>query len=94
MSQRCGRGEEYGLLRGPQSPYGDDWNFLTNEAGITRFWQDGLRRNHQFENVYTMGMRGEHDTPHLAYGDASGKHRAAAPGIESAKSIDAGRGQS
>ena len=55
-------GEEYKYLRGPGSIYGDAWNFLTNEEGITRFWEDGLKRNGKFENVITVGMRGEYDS--------------------------------
>ena len=47
---------------GKDSPYGDAWSFLTNEEGITNFWRDGLIRNRSFENVITMGMRGENDT--------------------------------
>ncbi|MBR4768049.1 MAG: glycosyl hydrolase 115 family protein, partial [Lachnospiraceae bacterium] len=35
-------GEEYRLLRGPESKYGDAWDFLSNREGITRFWEDGL----------------------------------------------------
>jgi hypothetical protein len=56
------QGEEYRYLRGPDSIYGDAWNFRTNEAGITRFWEDGLKRSGKFENVITVGMRGEQDT--------------------------------
>lgn len=56
------QGEEYKYLRGPKSKYGDAWNFLTNEKGITRFWDDGLKRSGKFENVITVGMRGEADT--------------------------------
>ena len=55
-------GEEYGMVRGKNSIYGDDWNFASNPEGITRFWRDGLLRNREFENVITMGMRGENDT--------------------------------
>lgn len=56
------QGEEYKYLRGPKSIYGDAWNFLKNEKGITRFWEDGLKRSGKFENVITVGMRGEFDT--------------------------------
>ena len=56
------QGEEYKHLRGPKSKYGDAWNFLTNEKGITRFWEDGLKRSGKYENVITVGMRGEADT--------------------------------
>lgn len=55
-------GNEYGKVRGKGSVYGDAWNFLTNREGITAFWRDGLKRNKHFENVITMGMRGENDT--------------------------------
>ncbi|MCR4734316.1 MAG: glycosyl hydrolase 115 family protein [Treponema sp.] len=58
----CRAGEEYKHLRGPDSIYGDAWNFRTNEKGITKFWEDGLKRNGKFENVITVGMRGEADT--------------------------------
>lgn len=58
----CRAGEEYRYLRGPDSIYGDAWNFRSNEAGITKFWEDGLKRNGKFENVITVGMRGEADT--------------------------------
>ncbi|SFC21028.1 glycosyl hydrolase 115 family protein [Butyrivibrio sp. YAB3001] len=55
-------GEEYGLLRGKDSIYGDAWDFRANKEGVTRFWRDGLVRNKQFENVITLGMRGERDS--------------------------------
>ena len=58
----CRAGEEYRYLRGPGSIYGDAWNFIKNEAGITKFWEDGLKRNGKFDNVITVGMRGEADT--------------------------------
>lgn len=55
-------GEEYSQVRGKDSIYGDAWNFITNREGISRFWEDGLKRNREFENVITLGMRGEQDT--------------------------------
>ena len=55
-------GEEYSKLRGKNSIYGDAWNFRANPEGITRFWEDGLKRNSRFENIITVGMRGEQDT--------------------------------
>ncbi|NLW10016.1 MAG: alpha-glucuronidase [Firmicutes bacterium] len=56
------QGEEYRYLRGKDSIYGDAWNFQTNKEGITRFWADGLKRSGKFENIITVGMRGEADT--------------------------------
>ena len=58
----CRAGEEYKHLRGPGSIYGDAWNFRANEKGITKFWEDGLKRSGKYENVITVGMRGEADT--------------------------------
>ena len=58
----CRYGEEYKYVRGPGSIYGDAWNFRSNEKGITKFWEDGLKRSGKFENVITVGMRGEADT--------------------------------
>ena len=55
-------GEEYRLLRGENSIYGDAWDFRANRDGIIRFWRDGLIRNKSFENVITLGMRGERDS--------------------------------
>ena len=56
------QGEEYKYLRGKNSVYGDAWNFRTNREGIKKFWEDGLKRSGKFENVITVGMRGEADT--------------------------------
>ena len=58
----CRNGEEYKYLRGKGSIYGDAWNFRANREGITKFWEDGLKRSGKFENVITVGMRGEADT--------------------------------
>ncbi|MBO4507816.1 MAG: glycosyl hydrolase 115 family protein [Spirochaetaceae bacterium] len=58
----CRNGEEYKYLRGKGSIYGDAWNFRANREGITRFWEDGLKRSGKFESVITVGMRGEADT--------------------------------
>lgn len=55
-------GAEYGKMRGKDSPYGDAWDFVANPEGITKFWEDGLKRNAPYENVITLGMRGENDT--------------------------------
>lgn len=44
--------------------YGNDntWNFAKNKHAITQFWKDGLLRNREFENIITVGMRGESDS--------------------------------
>lgn len=61
-------GEEYKYLRGENSIYGDAWNFIANREGITKFWEDGLKRSGKFENVITVGMRGEADTSIMGKG--------------------------
>lgn len=44
--------------------YGDDnaWSFISNSKAITEFWKDGIIRNKDFENIITIGMRGENDS--------------------------------
>jgi len=38
------------------------WDFSTNAEAITKFWEDGLLRNKDFESLITIGMRGEQDS--------------------------------
>ncbi|MCR5476776.1 MAG: glycosyl hydrolase 115 family protein [Lachnospiraceae bacterium] len=59
--------EEWDLVRGETSEYGNAWNFDKNREGLTRYWRDGLRRNGKFENIVTMGMRGERDSEILGH---------------------------
>ena len=58
----CRAGEEFQKLKKTHPEYGNDWSFLTNREGVTRFWEEGLKRNGKFENVITVGMRGEADS--------------------------------
>lgn len=58
-------GEEFSHVKGPDSIYGNDWNFNRNREGLINFWRDGLKRNAPFENVVTVGMRGEADSEML-----------------------------
>ena len=58
----CRAGSEFVNLNKEHEEYGKAWNFLTNRDGIIKFWEDGLRRNGKFENVITVGMRGEQDS--------------------------------
>jgi hypothetical protein len=39
------------------------WDFSINSARITDYWRERLRTNGHFENLYTVGMRGVHDSP-------------------------------
>lgn len=37
------------------------WNYHTNKDGLQKFWEDGFRRNKNFDNMVTIGMRGDGD---------------------------------
>ncbi|MES2923318.1 MAG: glycosyl hydrolase 115 family protein [Verrucomicrobiota bacterium] len=39
------------------------WNYHTNEQGLWNFWKDGIERNKNYENLVTIGMRGDGDEP-------------------------------
>jgi len=50
--------------------YGNaEWNYVSNKEGLLRFWADGIERNKSYENIFTLGMRGDGD---LAMPDAGG----------------------
>ncbi|WP_339173179.1 glycosyl hydrolase 115 family protein [Paenibacillus sp. FSL H7-0943] len=46
------------------SQYGTSnlWDFALNKQAITDFWEDGIKRNQDFDNLITLGMRGESDS--------------------------------
>lgn len=54
--------EEWDKVRGENSPYGNAWNYKTNEKGLLRYWEDALIRSGKYENIITIGMRGERDS--------------------------------
>ena len=58
-------GAEYSKVRGPESPYGDAWSYVTNREGILRFWEDGVKRSIGHNVFPTVGMRGENDSKML-----------------------------
>jgi len=57
----CRAGEEWQHI---YKQYGDSnaWNFISNKEAISKFWEDGMLRNREFENLVTIGMRGEADS--------------------------------
>ena len=65
---RAGEEFKHSIKAGGQ--YGTDWNFVRNREGITRFWEDGLKRSGKYEHLITIGMRGEADSAML--GEDSG----------------------
>lgn len=58
-------GAEYSKVRGPKSPYGDAWSYVTSKEGILRFWEDGVKRSIGHNVFPTVGMRGENDSKML-----------------------------
>lgn len=56
--------------------YGNgEWNYRTNEEGLKKFWEDGLERNKNYEQVITMAMRGDGDLPMTDDGSAEENFR-------------------
>jgi hypothetical protein len=39
-----------------------EYNYLTNREGVRRYWEQRLETNGRYENIYTLGMRGIHDS--------------------------------
>ncbi|MGA1799081.1 glycosyl hydrolase 115 family protein [Sphingomonas sp. 4RDLI-65] len=39
-----------------------DFNYLTNPAGVADYWKARVRANGRYESVWTLGMRGIHDS--------------------------------
>ncbi|WP_312902958.1 glycosyl hydrolase 115 family protein [Chryseobacterium taichungense] len=51
--------------------YGNgEWNYHTNKDALLKFWEDGFRRNKNYDNLVTMGMRGDGDEPMSDLGSA------------------------
>lgn len=40
----------------------ESYNYLTNPTGVRKYWDTRVRENGRFENIYTLGMRGIHDS--------------------------------
>ena len=38
-----------------------DWNYVTNRTNIYNFWDFGINRNKAYDNLITIGMRGDGD---------------------------------
>lgn len=68
--------DEYGIVMGTshhepmmrsQKEYTDrkteigEWNYATNKKNIDQFFYEGIERNKNFDNMITIGMRGEGD---------------------------------
>lgn len=42
--------------------YGD-FNYLTNRQTMINYWEERVKTNGSYENIYTLGLRGIHDYP-------------------------------
>lgn len=40
----------------------DAYNYITNRDGVLKYWDERMTSNGKFENIYTLGMRGIHDS--------------------------------
>ncbi len=52
-----------------------EWNYATNGDGLRSFWQEGIERNKGYENLTTIGMRGDGDEPMVQGGDLAANTR-------------------
>src|SRR5580692_12532918 len=39
-----------------------NWNYATQSTILDDFWRQGIRQRKDFENIYTIGLRGENDS--------------------------------
>jgi len=39
-----------------------DYNYVTNRDGVRKYWEERVAANGRYENIYTLGMRGIHDS--------------------------------
>jgi hypothetical protein len=51
------------------------WNYQLNKQAIDTYWEKRVQENGHYENFYTVGMRGVHDTGLEATGTAEEKAR-------------------
>jgi hypothetical protein len=40
----------------------EDYNYVSNADGVLRYWEERMQSNGRYENIYTLGMRGIHDS--------------------------------
>lgn len=40
-----------------------EWNYATNKNALLKFWEGGIVRNKDYDNLITIGMRGDGDEP-------------------------------
>lgn len=60
------------------------WNYLLNPNNLETFWSDAIYRNGSFDNLFTIGMRGENDS---ALVDDTGRTLTTEENIELLKAV-------
>ena len=40
----------------------EEYDYVHNRAGVLSYWEQRVKENGRFENIYTLGMRGIHDS--------------------------------
>jgi hypothetical protein len=40
----------------------NSYNYVTNREGVRAYWEQRVKENGHYENIYTLGMRGIHDS--------------------------------
>lgn len=53
-----------------KSKYGNEWNWVNNEEGLTEFFKYGAEHYGQYDNLCTIGMRGDGDATMLPEGSS------------------------
>ncbi len=51
--------------------YNDDWNWRTNRDMVQRYWTERVEESVGVNAIYTIGMRGVHDSPMNGYNSTS-----------------------
>jgi hypothetical protein len=41
----------------------ENYDYTRNPEGVRKYWDDRVAQNGKYENIYTLGMRGIHDSP-------------------------------
>ena len=54
--------DEKAKREGKPAVYGD-FNYITNRETMQNYWETRVKTNGQYENTYTLGLRGIHDYP-------------------------------
>ncbi len=72
--------EEYGTASG-------DWNWKTNKDNVMRYWTDRVIESKDNDAIYTVGMRGVHDSSMPGYSNNTEKNAALKDVIKTQRNI-------